>query len=258
MASATISPAKTPVGAERLAASWIRVTIPDLGDVIAAVARPPGVGPFPAVLLLHGSHGFAEEYVGLAQELATKGLLGVAACWFRDGIGDGRRFITPIDWPHAPPIPEPLSAEALRTVVALIQAVRSLPETLPKHVGLFGHSRGGGAALNYVLREGDVDACVLNSARYPRLLTNLVSEIKMPILMLHGTADSLSDGGTEATNIDMARAFERAALAAGKNVEAIYYEGGRHNGLFDDPAQHRDEVERTATFLRRHLRAPHP
>src|SRR5690349_17161188 len=129
MASATISPTNTPVGAEHLAASWIRVAIPDLGDTIAAVARPPGAGPFPAVLLLHGSHGFAEEYVGLAQELATRGLLGIAACWFREGVGDGRRFIAPIDWPHAPPVPEPLSAEALRTVVALIQAVRSLPET---------------------------------------------------------------------------------------------------------------------------------
>jgi dienelactone hydrolase len=253
MANAMVSPTDAPAGAERLPASWIKVTVPEQGGLIAAVTRPPGAGPFPAVLLLHGSHGFAQEYVRLAQELATRGLLGVAACWFREGIGDGRRFITPIDWPDAPPVPDPLNPEALRTVAALIQAVRSLPEALPNHVGLFGHSRGGGAALNYVLRKGDIRACVLNSARYPRLLTELVSEIRMPILMLHGTADNPSDGGTEGTNIEMARAFERAALAAGKKVEAVYYEGGRHNGLFDDPAQHRDEVERMATFLRLHL-----
>lgn len=253
MARATVSPTDAPSGAERLAASWIKVIIPEQGELIAAVTQPAGPGPFPAVVLLHGSHGFAHEYVRLAQELATSGLLGVAACWFRDGIGDGRRFITPIDWPNAPPIPDPLSPEALRTVAALIQAVRSLPEVLPDRVGLFGHSRGGGAALNYVLRNGDIRACVLNSARYPRQLTDLVSAVRMPILMLHGTADAPSDGGTAATNIEMARAFEQAALAAGKTVDAVYYEGGRHNGLFDDPAQHRDEVERMAAFLRRHL-----
>ncbi len=253
MASVTVSPIDAPAGAEQLAVRWIKISAPQHGDLIAAVARPPGAGPFPAILLLHGSHGFAEEYVRLAQELARRGVLSVAACWFREGIGDGRRFITPIVWAHAPPAPDPLSPEALRTVTALIQAVRSLSEVLPDRVGLFGHSRGGGAALNYVLRKGDVRACALNSARYPQQLTDLASEIGMPILMLHGTADSPSDGGTEATNIEMARAFERAALAAAKTVEAVYYEGGRHSGLFDDPNRHRDEVERIADFLRRHL-----
>jgi len=253
MASVTVSPADAPDGTAQLAAGWLKITIPEQGNLIAAVARPPGAGPFPAILLLHGSHGFAEEYVRLAQELASGGVLSVAACWFREGVGDGRRFITPIAWPDAPSIPEPLSPEALWTVTALMQAVRTLPDVLPDRVGLFGHSRGGGAALNYVLRNGDARACVLNSARYPQQLTDRAAEIRMPLLMLHGTADSLSDGGTEATNIAMARAFERAALAAGKTVEAIYYDGGRHNGLFDDPGQHRDEVERIASFLRRHL-----
>jgi dipeptidyl aminopeptidase/acylaminoacyl peptidase len=140
-------------------------------------------------------------------------------------------------------------------VDALMQAVRTLPDARPDRMGLFGHSRGGGAALNYIIRVGGVQAAVLNSARFPRQLTALSSELNTPLLMLHGTADSLADGGTEFTNIQMARDFERAARAAGKAVEAVYYEGGRHNDIFDSPAQYRDRVQRMSVFLLHHLRA---
>ena len=50
--------------------------------------------------------------------------------------------------------------------------------------------------------------------------------------MLHGTADSPADGGVAVTNIQMARDFEAKLRAAGKPVEAVYYEGGRHNDIF--------------------------
>ena len=124
---------------------------------------------------------------------------------------------------------------------------------MPDRIGLFGHSRGGGAALNYAVRIGDVQDAVLNSARYPGELTVLASAIKLPILMLHGTADSPADGGTEATNVEMARDFERALCAAGKAVEAVYYEGGRHNDIFDSSVRYHDELERSLAFFGHHL-----
>src|SRR5678816_2635591 len=34
----------------------------DLGPIPIAIARPAGKGPFPTVIILHGSHGFAREY----------------------------------------------------------------------------------------------------------------------------------------------------------------------------------------------------
>ncbi len=112
-----------------------------------------------------------------------------------NGAGEGTRFISPIACPDAPPRPDPLSDDALRTVGALVQALRSLPDVLPNALGILGHSRGGGATLNYILRKADVRAAVLNSARYPSELRGLASELKVPLLMLHGTADSPADGG---------------------------------------------------------------
>ena len=49
---------------------WIRVAVPDRGVMLAAVARPSSAGPFPVVRVLHGTHGFARQYVQLAQDLA--------------------------------------------------------------------------------------------------------------------------------------------------------------------------------------------
>ena len=249
----TVMTTGAPPGAEALEVAWIKVAAPALGVMPAAVARPAGRGPFPVLLLLHGSHGFAQEYVHLAQALARAGLLTVAAGWFREGTGNGVRFVTPIACPELPPSPDPLSPGVTRTVDALVQAVRTLPDARPDQVGLFGHSRGGGAALNYILQVGGLQAGVLNSARYPSELTARISDLKTPILMLHGTADSLADGGSEFTSIQMARDFEQTAHAAGKSVEAVYFEGGRHNDIFDSAARYHDQVQRISTFLQQHL-----
>ncbi len=249
--SPVVSTAGAPPGTEALAVDWVRVAVPRLGVLLAAVARPSGAGPFPTVVLLHGSHGFAHEYVRLAQDLSVGGVLAVAACWFRGATGSGARFVTPIACPEAPPVPGPSSAEAIQTLEALVQAARALPGTRPDRVGLFGHSRGGGLVLNYILRVGNVQAAVLNSAGYP---SDLSPNVKAPILMLHGTADSPADGGVAVTNIQMARDFEAKLRASGKSVEAVYYEGGRHNDIFSNPTQYRDEVQRVLAFLLHRLR----
>src|SRR5713226_8878316 len=63
-----VSIAAAPPGTETLAVQWVKVAAPGLGVMPAAVARPRGAGPFPTVVLLHGSHGFARQYVQLAQD----------------------------------------------------------------------------------------------------------------------------------------------------------------------------------------------
>jgi len=249
-----VSVIDVPAGTETQAVHWVKVTAPGIGVMVAAVARPQGEGPFPAVIILHGSHGFAQQYVKLAQDIARGGVLGVAGCWFAGRRGAGSRFVTPIECPQAPPIPDASSPAAMQAVDALVQAVRTLPDVRPDRVALFGHSRGGGATLNYLLlRAGTVRAAMLNSAGYPRELVKRAPEIDVPILMLHGTEDSPADGGSGFTNVQMARDFEVALRRAGKRVESKYYEGGRHNGVFTSAMQYDDEVQRITAFLRRHL-----
>jgi carboxymethylenebutenolidase len=252
--SPVISSTAAPPGTELLAVEWVKITRPGVDVMLAAVARPQGAGPFPVVLLLHGSHGFAQEYVRLARDLSGGGFLAVAACWFQGGGGAGSRFVTSIPCSDGPPRPDATSPAAMQIVDALLRAVRTLPGARPDRAALFGHSRGGGASLNYVLQGRTVQAVVLNSSGYPKQFVDMSSRLDTPILMLHGVADSPADGGSPLTNVQMARDFESALRAAGKPVEAAYYGGSGHNAIFTDAGQYRDEVQRMRAFLHRHLR----
>ncbi|GAB2561025.1 alpha/beta hydrolase family protein [Spirosoma areae] len=106
--------------------------------------------------------------------------------------------------------------------------------------------------MDYVLtHSGRVQAVILNSRNYPPVDTKRVdAEVRAPILVLHGTADSPADGGSTVTAIDMARQFEAALRTANKPVDVKYYDGSGHNGIFSDSAQVNDTVHRIAQFVR--------
>jgi dipeptidyl aminopeptidase/acylaminoacyl peptidase len=164
--------------------------------------------------------------------------------------GAGVRFITPIECPNAPPSARGDTPQAHAIVHTLVAAARSLDGADPDRVGLFGHSRGGGAALHYALASTEIYAVAANSAGYPESLTQRAAEFREPVLVLHGVNDSEADGGSPATAIAMARAFEAAMRQAGKPVEAVYYDAG-HNALFTDSEQRADEVRRLRSFFGR-------
>ena len=244
-----VTPSGVPAGGESLAVEWLRITTAGSGSMLAAVARPQGAGPFATVILLHGSHGFAREYVEMAQGLARAGVLAVAACWSSGGGGAGARFVTPIACPDAHPMEAAADAATQRALDALVNAVRHLPGVRGDRIVLFGHSRGGGAALQYLLHTGGVQGAVLNSAGYPDELVPRAAEVKVPLLMLHGTADGAGEGGSPVTDPRQARAFEAALRRAGKRVEATFYDGAGHNGIFASNSQRDDSLRRIAAFV---------
>lgn len=233
---------------------WIQLKT-DSGVVHAAIATPQGEGPFPAIIILHGTHGFAEEYVQLARQFAQNGIVGIAACWFAGRRGAGINSIKPIECNDAPPLIDVPGPDRFRiarhTIDSLVKRVRSLPGIQSNHLFLFGHSRGAGAALDYALTHpGNVYGIVLNSGGYPPEVAKRVPEIQSAVLILHGTADSPADGGSTFTHISMANQFETALRAANKKVIVKYYEGRGHNSLFSDPAQFENTVQHITTFIR--------
>jgi dienelactone hydrolase len=239
---------------DSLGVRWVQVQVRGMGTLSAAVARSRGNGPFPAIVILHGSHGFAREYVDLARAFARGGFVAIAGCWFSGRKGAGTRFITPIECPDAPPLSAASSDTAFQVVDALVRVAREQPNVRADRVALFGHSRGGGAALEYVLKGGVVHTLILNSAGYPEDVIERAAQITAPALLLHGTADSPADGGSAMTSVERARLFEAAVRRAGRSVESKYYPEGRHNGIFSSVAQQKDELRRSTAFLRRHLR----
>jgi dienelactone hydrolase len=247
-AQAVVSAAEPPAGGETLPVQWIKVAIPNYGTILGAVSKPSSAGPFPTVIVFHGSHGFAREYVQLAQALSRGGIYAVAVCWFSGRLGSGIGSITPIDWPGLPTRPEPSSEATLLAIDALVEAVSALPDARADRIGLFGHSRGGGIARSYVSSFRKVRAAVLHSTGHPVEWSERASEVSAPILILHGTADSPVDGGSAVTAVQNARSFEAALRRFKKPVEAQYYEGGTHNSIFTNPAQFDKEVSEATAF----------
>ena len=197
------------------------------------------------LILLHGSHGFAREYVQLARNLADSGIRAIAACWFSGSSGSaGLRFVTSIACQQAPPISMAASEQALGSIDVLLQAARQLPNARADRIALFGHSRGGGAALNYILKYTGVCGAILNSTGYPPGVVAAAAQVHAPILILHGTADRPDNGGSKVTSVTMARHFEEAVRRAGKPISAHYYDGAGHNELFSSVAQRNDVVDR--------------
>lgn len=234
---------------------WMKVST-DSGIVHAAVAVPNSNGSFPVLIILHGTHGFAEEYIELARRLAQKGIVGVAACWFAGRKGEGVRFIHSVECENAPPFVDAPGIERFRiarhTSDSLISKVKTLPKVQSDNVTVFGHSRGAGAALDYVLTHpGKAKAVILNSAGYPVEVINRAAEITEPILILHGIYDSPADGGSAMTNIQMAKKFELALRDADKKVEAHYFENSGHSSLFTDSKQFDETVERIINFIKK-------
>lgn len=234
-------------------AQWIEVDASEGRKIPAAVFRPEGNGPFPAVIVLHGGDGFRIGYVRLASNFASWGFVGVAGCWFAGFAERPGRTVPPpglVDCPQGQTLRGSYLA-ATRDVMALIDAARKLPGVQPDRVGLFGISRGAAIALLVASTGGAVKAVVSSDAPYadPRLgdtpPITLARSLQAPLLMLHGTADEL-------VNIVEAREYERAVRTLGKPVEAHYYPGASHGVPFR--AQSREDVLRRAVaFFRRHL-----
>lgn len=245
-----VTATEAPAGAETLPVTWMRVAVPALGTMRAAVARPSGTGPFPAVLVLHGTHGFARQYVEWAGDLARAGFIAVAACWFSGGGGGDANSVTPpIPCPDIPPLGPGDYPEAVRLVDALVQATRTLPGTRGDRLALVGHSRGGGATMQYLLAGGNVRAAVLHSSGYGLRPWNRAAEFRAPILIMHGTADRFSGN----TQFAFAREFEMGLRANTKPVEAAYCEGCGHNTFFTNSKQREEELKKMIAFLRRQL-----
>jgi dienelactone hydrolase len=249
LAAAETVPVEPPAGTADLGVRWMQVRAPDVGVMPIAIARPSGAGPFPTVIVLHGTHGFAREYVQLAGALAQEGVLGVAACWFSGGGGAGARFVTPIPCSGPPPISAAASPIAQKTLLALVDAVGSLPDVERKSLALFGHSVGAGAVLNYALDIGGIRAAVIESGGYTDEQAARVGRLGVPILILHGAGDTSADGGSPFQTPQKARSLEAALRGAGKQVQAVYYENAGHNTIFTDTKQFADSVRRIAAFL---------
>jgi carboxymethylenebutenolidase len=190
----------------------------------ARVFRPPGSGPFPAILLNHGSGRTAEDlrrlgpYERNAEELgplfARHGYL--LLYLFRRGVGpssdQGDSAVDLMTRESAAQGKEARNALQLELLqdrempdaLAALRFLRKLPEVRAHDIGVIGHSFGGSVTVLMAERDPDLRAMVLFSTagysfdRSPGLRQRLLaalSRVAAPVFLIHAENDySLSAG----------------------------------------------------------------
>jgi dienelactone hydrolase len=262
--AAPLSPTSPPPGTEGLGATWYSVATPEGRTLLVAVydPRPSSDQAVPAVLVLHGTHGFAREYVQIAHDLSQQtGYVVAAGCWF-DGVGQDADTsdVTPIRCPGGP--------EFVGATQAAWPAVRTLAQAVRQHagsaqLGLFGHSRGAEVALQLASSTDPsglgVQAIVSSSGIYtavPRspdydnpTPMSLAESLAAPVLILHGQADTQ-------VRFSNAALYYSRLQTLGKPAQCVVYPRMGHDALLQaapGDAEYRvftDGVQRSAAFFR--------
>jgi carboxymethylenebutenolidase len=217
--------------------------------------RPAGSGPFPAMLVLHSSIGLDDHELAYGRWLADQGFVALATDYF-----------TPVGVTPATLDMKTFQPDVVREDLArAIDCLRSLAYVDKTRVGAVGFSLGGYFALTLGTRE-DVRAVIgyyavacdppvdlVCLARYP--MATVAAQMRAPVLLLHGNADS-----------DAPFAFIRATqdilMAAGKTSELVPYPGVRHGFDFGNKASNfnydaqatADAQARSLAFLKTTLR----
>ncbi len=238
-----------PPGTTVDGATWIAIDAPGGKTILAAVFRPSGQAPAPAVVVLHGTAGLSNNFLRIGKDLAANGYVAVVGCWFGGHFDGSTREEQPtsislpdgIDCPNAPVLKT--GTAFLDDIAPILRATHALPGVRPGAVAIMGHSRGSVAALTVGGTGGDVRAVIASAGTVPGVAGTLLAlGMSAPVLLLQGEAD---------TTIPPAdtRAQEAALRAFGRPVQAEYYAGAGHGYLFETQ-WHDLAVQRMVRFLR--------
>ncbi|MBW4093060.1 MAG: hypothetical protein HIU82_18455 [Proteobacteria bacterium] len=190
------------------------------------LTHPPGRGPFPAVVVLHGCAGFGQPDIAAAERLRAAGYLALAL----DSLGGT----------DACRMPGGAPAEA-RDAGAALRMLAARPDVAAGRIAVLGFSMGGFAVLDLVTQGGGAPAAGPRFraavAFYPncRFSTGVMTT---PLLILMGSADDW-------TPVAACRAILDRRAGRGAKVRLVVYPGATH--AFDVPA-------RAHTILGHHIR----
>jgi dienelactone hydrolase len=249
----------------------------------AAVRTPPGKGPFPAIIFLHGGLGHSDMN-GLRRNALTQPTSSRFLAWGYVTVNATRRANAD----------DPGSRGVILDTLGIVEAVRKLPKVDPSSIVLYGGSGGGTLAfevagetdlaaivagepatiiyMGMFTKEhvdfgpdgkptGDRRSDVMNAdpqALYTAALRERtrakLKKLRCPALVLHGDQHQL-----KGFNFGV---FIPEARAMGKSVQAYLYPGEPHGfywGQGHDPAVAAKAVQDAEAFIRKHIRtAPQP
>jgi len=225
-------------------------------DIPAYVFRPADGGSYPAVYFQHGRRGLDELTLLHPRRLAARGFVVLAPdLWFAN-------FIDKYPIEHDPVVEEDAAIG--------IDFLLTLPRLSTDKACAVSHTRGGYITLKALVtgnRQGSRIACWVSY--YPHLQDPNLAEpmqvyryapeadrLQVPVLMFLGEHDQYQ-------RVRPIVSVYESLKAQGRDARLIVYPGvGRgfefrpeHVRTFADDLAARDAMQRTAAFIRRHLKA---
>ena len=219
---ASLVVAMTVAGAHASAGEFVAIesgTGAEQIRLVGYMVRPPGAGPFPVVVLLHGCGGFHSSMISWADRLARFGHAALAVDSFGPrGIDDHCGGMFP---------------DQVTDAYAALRYIATKPFIRASHAAVMGFSMGGGSALAALEKGGEerrhAEKFRAGIAFYP--VCQYASGITMgPMLVLIGDADDW----TPSSSCD-AMAAGRTELGAPRTpgdrslIELVVYPGVHHN-----------------------------
>ena len=233
-----------------------RVPLPGGGSLRAAIARPPGEGPHPALLVLHETFGLNDDIRRITATLADRGYVALAPDLFSHGNRLACLTRVLVDAAFA------ADHGTLADLDAALEHLRDQPDADGERVGVIGFCMGGGFALAVAARGG-VRVAAANYGPVPKDRGALAGAC--PIVASYGGADRVY--GSHADRL------EAHLRALGIDHDVKRYDGVGHSFLsFDnlpawsrrlpsplapgyDPEAAADAWDRIHRFFERHLAA---
>lgn len=235
--------------------------------VAAAVRKPSGDGPFPAIIIFHGAPGGRgmEQLAGWSrgatggpvwERFLQEGFV-VAVADYRGG-----------DWNQMNVPSTGASATAIDDGLAVIEHVRGLPYVDGARISLYGVSLGGNLVMYLVSKSPGIRAAVVGAPAPiwflglqrpegggrpdfaqkpdPAVVAANVAPIRTPVLIQVGSADGL---------LPAARTLHDVLAAAGKLVHLHVYEHGYHDFVLGPQGQKRPDLPKGEILLQGSLDA---
>lgn len=238
------------------------ITSKDGVYVAAAIRKPTGDGPFPAVIVFHGAPGGRgmEQVVGWSrgehggpvwERFLQEGFV-VAVADYRGG-----------DWNSMNVPSTGANATAVDDGLAVIEFVTRLPYVDAARVNLYGVSLGGNLVAYLVSKVPTIHAAVLGAPAPiwflglqtpaggglpdlsapkpdPAVAADNIAPIRTPVLILVGTADRL---------LPLSTMLHDLLAQAGKPVRMDVYEHGYHDFVLGPQGQKRPDLPQGEVLL---------
>jgi len=202
-------------------------------EVPAALFRPEGRGPFPAVVLLHGCGGVSASNRDWGRWFAAQGYVAlVVDSWAARGMKEGCT-------PASPDVP---NTARFDDAVGALRFLQKLPDVDPARVGAIGWSNGGVFAMAVIngpsLERSRARGVIMPAPGfraavgvYPGGCPSLIHErVVQPLLVLIGDTD---DWTLPTPCVEMVEAMR----AKGADATIVLYPGDVH--YFDVEGQPR-------------------